>query len=43
MDDVRKAGVGARYKTKQTEYYKERVPSQHAVETGGTGDTVPEG
>jgi hypothetical protein len=43
VDDLGEAGVCARYKTKNTEYYKEGVPTQHAVETVGAVDTVPEG
>jgi hypothetical protein len=43
MNDLGEAGVCARYKTKNTEYYKEGVPNQHAVETAGAVDTVPEG
>ena len=43
VDDLRKAGVCARHKTKKTEYYEKGVPSQHAVETAGAVDAVPEG
>ena len=43
VDDLGEAGVCARYKTKNTEYYKEGVPTQHDVETAGAVDTVPEG
>jgi hypothetical protein len=43
VNDLGKAGVGARYKTKKTKYYEENVPSQHDVETAGAVDTVPEG
>jgi hypothetical protein len=43
VDDLGEAGVCACYKTKNTEYYKEGVSTQHAVETAGAADTVPEG